>query len=460
MFIASDIINFGYLQLSKSTIIDMAILSQKIIYLGASFISLILLLCIIDICKVHVKKIIKLALYIISTLSFFTTLTIGLSDMFYKSVMLKTVRGATVMIKEYGIMHTIAVSNIFFCMFFGIATLIYALKKKKDISIKNVILLLFCNLFAILSLIIGRKLGTLDALPFSLNLTLALFCVLSNRFIFYDVDSTEINSMMKGKFAGIISFDLKYRFLGSNKIAKYYFPELNRLRVDFESDEDEFNSWIKELEKNHSFQKDISKDGKFYTVTGQHLMIGKKTKGFQFIVQDCTDAVVYQEHLRKLATTDELTGLFNRRAFENEIEKISKCGEEINLVIISLDLNGLKKANDTIGHHAGDELICSAGECIFKSFSPYGKTYRTGGDEFEAILYTSIDKLDSIILDFNEKCASWKGKYSDALSISKGYALKSENPTLNIHELIKIADEKMYEDKKNYYEILGIDRRR
>ena len=53
---------------------------------------------------------------------------------------------------------------------------------------------------------------------------------------------------------------------------------------------------------------------------------------------------------------------------------------------ISIDLNGLKRVNDTYGHVAGDELIRAAADCMKNSFNEYGKIYRIGGDEFAVII--------------------------------------------------------------------------
>ncbi|MCQ2494523.1 MAG: diguanylate cyclase, partial [Lachnospiraceae bacterium] len=77
-----------------------------------------------------------------------------------------------------------------------------------------------------------------------------------------------------------------------------------------------------------------------------------------------------EEGLIKISLTDELTGAGNRRAYE---EKIAELEKDIpaNLVIASLDLNGLKVVNDNKGHDAGDEMIVGAVDCIKKVFSNY-----------------------------------------------------------------------------------------
>lgn len=183
-------------------------------------------------------------------------------------------------------------------------------------------------------------------------------------------------------------------------------------------------------------------------------------RGLQFILQDCTDEVNYREYLKKVAVTDDITQLFNRHAFEDEIAALEKKDFPENLIVISFDLNGLKKVNDSIGHYAGDELICAAAKTISEVFSPLGKTFRIGGDEFEAVVYCNREVLEKALLSFTEKCRSWRGMHSQQLSVSTGYALGDENPSMDIHALVREADRQMYADKAAYYRVGGNDRRR
>lgn len=156
---------------------------------------------------------------------------------------------------------------------------------------------------------------------------------------------------------------------------------------------------------------------------------------------------------------DELTGLYNRRAFHNEIASIGKSSCCDNLVIASIDVNGLKIANDTLGHAAGDELIIGTADCMKRCFSTYGKIYRTGGDEFYAIIYADSKRLASIKQDFSDMVTAWKGKFSSSLAVSCGYIEQSEDRSAKIHDLVILADDRMYEDKARFYKQKGVDRR-
>jgi len=101
--------------------------------------------------------------------------------------------------------------------------------------------------------------------------------------------------------------------------------------------------------------------------------------------------------LLRQAMKDGLTDLYNRRAYEKDLTELSKVSLTSDLVYISMDVNGLKVINDTLGHVAGDELILGSSECMRNVFKPYGKVYRIGGDEFVAILNVRNDLLKEVL---------------------------------------------------------------
>lgn len=163
-------------------------------------------------------------------------------------------------------------------------------------------------------------------------------------------------------------------------------------------------------------------------------------------------ATLREQNLLTQSLTDKMTGLLNRAAHDLTIAEYEVIPR--NFVYISFDLNGLKVANDTLGHAAGDELIKGAASCIAKSFKDYGKAFRVGGDEFAAILEADNEKLKKALNEFDYTVNTWKGNYVDHLSISYGYATIQEFchvKKMGIDGLTKIADGRMYKSKIEYY---------
>lgn len=112
----------------------------------------------------------------------------------------------------------------------------------------------------------------------------------------------------------------------------------------------------------------------------------------------------------------------------------------------------------TKGHAAGDELICAAATILTETFKEYGNVFRTGGDEFVAFIQT--DDIQLLEQQVSMRIKEWKGEAIASIQISIGYASKKENPSMNIHQLCKLADSQMYKEKAEFYKDSGIERRR
>lgn len=153
----------------------------------------------------------------------------------------------------------------------------------------------------------------------------------------------------------------------------------------------------------------------------------------------------------KNALHDELTGLKNRRALREDHTLLEEKRASGTLAVVQMDLNGLKSINDGLGHQAGDELITSAATCMTQAMRGFGELYRTGGDEFIAILSCDAATLGRILSDLDIRCTEWHGTQIDGISLSKGISLSSENPGADLDELIALADQKMYEEKRRYH---------
>jgi len=166
-----------------------------------------------------------------------------------------------------------------------------------------------------------------------------------------------------------------------------------------------------------------------------------------------------EEKLLHESNTDQLTGFYNRRAYEDAIERYKKDGWDDKSVYASIDINGLKEINDTLGHEAGDELILGVSDCMRQCINPYGTIYRIGGDEFIALINADDELLEQIKRNLDDACNKWTGKLVPSLSISYGFVPTKEMPGATLHEIVVLADKRMYEQKSRFYRKKGFDRR-
>ena len=160
----------------------------------------------------------------------------------------------------------------------------------------------------------------------------------------------------------------------------------------------------------------------------------------------------------EFAYKDGLTKLLNRRAYEEELEKLNRSIPE-KLICVSMDLTRLKYVNDNYGHAAGDELISEAGRLITEAFGKYGKIYRTGGDEYYGLLLADISEYEAAKKLLDEYCEKWKGTYSSSMKIAVGAATLKDVDSKEVLDICKHADKCMYEAKSEWYESSGINRR-
>jgi diguanylate cyclase (GGDEF)-like protein/PAS domain S-box-containing protein len=124
------------------------------------------------------------------------------------------------------------------------------------------------------------------------------------------------------------------------------------------------------------------------------LMLDAFGKPLHFIsqVQDITERRLMQERLRELADRDPLTELWNRRRFEDELDRqISRCRRyREHAALIVLDLDGFKTVNDTYGHKAGDALLRAIAQVLQRRSRSSDTIARLGGDEFAMLLVNVV----------------------------------------------------------------------
>ncbi|PKM58327.1 MAG: c-di-GMP phosphodiesterase [Firmicutes bacterium HGW-Firmicutes-3] len=152
-----------------------------------------------------------------------------------------------------------------------------------------------------------------------------------------------------------------------------------------------------------------------------------------------------EEKLLYLSTHDHLTGLYNRRYYEQQLKDID-TNENLPLSIIMFDLNGLKLVNDSFGHDMGDVLLNKAAETIKKACRHEDIIARIGGDEF-VLMLPKTSRRDTVKIANDIKALTSKEIVSNIeLSISYGYDTK-ETDNQFISEIAVNAENHMYKHK-------------
>ena len=156
------------------------------------------------------------------------------------------------------------------------------------------------------------------------------------------------------------------------------------------------------------------------------------------------------------ASTDAMTGCYNRRAFERIFAQLFaqsyRNGDDLTCVMI--DLDKFKQVNDTLGHAVGDELIRTAARSIQGNLRQMDVACRYGGDEFILLLPRTDCALASAVanrirLDYGNASAQLLKGEPRSMSIGVGSRLTATPPPANPEQLMEAADRALYQAKEN-----------
>ncbi len=201
---------------------------------------------------------------------------------------------------------------------------------------------------------------------------------------------------------------------------------------------------------NGTYVNDEPVSGEFQLRNGDLLKIGRTI--FKYIAGGNIEAA-YHDEIYRLTTMDGLTQVFNRRYFEETLEReLARCnryGRALSLVM--LDIDHFKQVNDSYGHLAGDHVLKSVASSIKTRIRREDVLARYGGEEF-SILLPEVDLKGAVTLAEKTRKLIEKTKFEfDAqqidVTVSCGVAALGEQ-LMEAPDLVRLADQKLYEAKE------------
>lgn len=156
-----------------------------------------------------------------------------------------------------------------------------------------------------------------------------------------------------------------------------------------------------------------------------------------------------QKILERQATTDSLTGLYNRRFFNEEVKRLQCLGKTLNIIIC--DIDNLKIINDKFGHNIGDEVLQEFGLILATLSDRKGVAARFGGDEF-VILLSDMSTKESAIIAENMRLHAEQITIkvnNKTMSFSASFGVSQLHQDGDIEQAIKNADDALYRAKNN-----------
>lgn len=302
LFLFIPIANMGYSMIANSNCIEEAMAGMKFVYLGGCFSPLLLLFSSLEICDIRISKFTRTILLFMCTGIYSTVLTMGDSKLFYKDASFAKADDGTGMLTEkvYGPMHTIFYILVIAFFLISIMGAVYSYFNKRDVSKKMILLVLMPEFVTMLSYFGGHILfGSDSMIPVSYVLAQIIYLLIIHRICLYDITDSGIDSMVQTGDTGFISFDFKYRYLGSNETAKQMIPILRDLVVDkpmYKSPvfKARAEKWLDDFEEDETHNEvHYNMDGRSYLITINYLFDGLRRRGYQFFIKDDTSNQQY-----------------------------------------------------------------------------------------------------------------------------------------------------------------------
>jgi diguanylate cyclase (GGDEF)-like protein len=178
----------------------------------------------------------------------------------------------------------------------------------------------------------------------------------------------------------------------------------------------------------------------------------------QVALTDITARKKAEAYLEYLGQHDVLTKLYNRSFYADELNRLERKGLH-PITIIVADLNGLKAANDQLGHAVGDALLRRAGEVLSKAVDKPCHAARIGGDEFAILLPATDEREAAAVVENIEKLVEVNNQFYSGPALSFAMGAATGQPGERLEDVARRADLLMYEAKRAFYTEAGCERR-
>ena len=257
------------------------------------------------------------------------------------------------------------------------------------------------------------------------------------------IDHLGVCIYLNDAYAKIFGYSNPERLIGASWEMFYFQEELNRLKEQIMPAVWRDGSWRGEALglklSGGTFPLEIS----ISSVDGG---------GLVQVVRDITERKKIEETLRNSSLKDDLTGLFNRRGLLKQAAPYFDFArrQKETLLLLFIDLDGMKRINDEFGHNEGDNALINTAKILNRSFRSTDIIARLGGDEFTVLVTDLNASKEGAITRLNENLKAYNASEtrSHKLAFSIGVATLEPERMTCFEELLEQADQAMYEQKR------------
>lgn len=440
VFYAIVVANFGHLLLALSCSLEGVIVANKVCYLGACFLPMFLFFAILRLCKLSFPFWARSLIVLFCMVVFGLSLTVGFSDIYYTSVQYVSNNGIANYIPEFGPAHILWNILLLGFVLSDIAVITYAAFKRNNVSYKNLIALTAIQAVTIASFIVARHMqNDMLLMPLVYIIDEAILLVIFIRVKKYDIVGCISNAVEEGNEIGFVAFSAKHLFLGCNKIALRYFPELENFRIDHRVDKETqlgriFDMWLKSFDNGEHFRTYSFKYGlRCYKAFQRNLSDTRFSKILLFQIEDDTKL---QRYIKALDSSNDRL----ERAIKNNASHIQEIQEQM---IVSMSKMVESRDSCTGGHIKRTSKVVEFLTDEIKN----GGEFQYSGDFYKALV-TAAPMHDVGKIAVDDEILRKKGKFTpEEFAVMKKHAAQGAAIVENL--LTRIEEPYFVEIAKN-----------
>ena len=333
------------------------------------------------------------------------------------------------------------------------------LRRQMIYIIMGALVVFVANVMNFVPVLPGRR---LDLMPYAMSVALVFITLNIATYKLLDIGVIASSTTLKTMEDAIIILDRDWCVLSCNDSAKSMFPSLK----SFPETEPiaKIQDWPHELQsadKLHEivFELDnktvLGSKSTYRATTDKIIDEHKNHIGWSIIIHDNTSITYLIDQLEKLAATDPLTGISNRRGFldkvERELEMSKPYRLNISNALIMYDIDWFRKVNEEFGHDGGDHALCAVVETIKKRLRSYDIIGRYGGEEFVIFMPGSHEgTLQKIASELCKTVENTEIIYNGMrIPVTASFGAVQIPPGGDFNEAMLVVDAALYEAKHN-----------
>lgn len=430
-------------------------------YLGLPYLASFWLLFFLEYANKPLKKSVKIIVYIIPTLTVIFRFTSHINHLYYRSIHLIDNGYFNVLSIHKGPWYWVQVIFETCCFIITNYLFIKIYRNSKGVIRRQALILLSASLLPWVTVfmnIFNIPAVSIDFAPFALSLSILMFLFALLRFQLLNIKPMARDKFFQSTDNGVIVLDSNYKIIDYNPASVLIFPNLNEsimgkdIRESFRGYEEIISSIINANETQFS----IINSNRTYKVKSVEIHETKASLiGYIVTVTDITKYIEMMDELSYIASRDVLTGVYNRRYFNElslkELENARTKRKSITMII--LDVDHFKNVNDRYGHQAGDMVLKNIADVCQHSIRTNDILGRYGGEEFVIFLPNTtyveaqvisnriLNNIESLEIIFNENIIK--------VTVSIGFVSIQELNNENMDFLLSKADKALYAAKSD-----------